>query len=289
MAQFARRVFLNGSQMALEDARISPLDRGFMFADSVYEVMLIRDGTVSNLDRHLQRLMNSLKALQIRNPHTPLQWREHITSLVTANEMENASLYLQVSRGVAPFRALFQPEPMHPTVFMLMEPLPVIPGEGRGVTAGTTEDLRWEWCNVKVTGLTANLIMRMVNRKVDEVILHRAGEVTEGASSNVFALVDGKVITPPLSQWVLPGVTRGLLLEILAEEQIDFEEKAMRLETLKRADELWISSTLYGIAPVIELDGLAVGNGTPGPLCRRLTPLLEAKRSEERADTGIAG
>ena len=274
-------VLLNDKFLPLEQAQISPLDRGFLFADSVYEVMLVRHGSARNLEYHLQRLQQSLDTLGIANPLTADQWQQRVQELITRNfgdtECPDCSLYLQISRGATQIRAMVQPQPVQPTLFLFLVPLPQT-GDSRGIVAATAEDRRWHRCNIKATGLTGALLTRRQFPEAAEVIMHRDGEVTEGTSSNVFAVIDGEVVTPPLSEKILPGVTRLLLLQVLRESGIPCTERLLQLDELLAAEEIWLTSTLRGLEPITELDGRKVGDGSPGPLWRQVEPLLEQQR-----------
>lgn len=272
--------FLNDELVAADQARISPLDRGFLFADSVYEVMLVRNGRVCNLDKHLHRLQSSLQGLEIPAMKPPAEWLAGINRLIAANDAPDAALYLQISRGIGPSRSLLWDEPLQPTVFMFLDRLPHEQQYGVGLRAATAEDLRWHKCDIKATGLTANMVMRRGATSADEVIMHRSGAVTEGTSSNVFAVLDGQIVTPPLNaSLILPGVTRSLVLEALSEMQMPCEERTLHLNELQQAEEIWISSTLRGVAPIVSLDNTSVGQGTPGPLWKQLQDPMQHKRN----------
>ena len=267
------------------------MDRGFMFADSIYEVMLVHQGRVCNLGLHLRRLNASLACMQIDNPYSSAQWQQHIATLLNHNAFGDASLYVQVSRGAALSRSLSDAHLVRPTVFMLLEPVPLWLGEtvedidsSTGLTAELAADLRWQRCDIKGTGLTGNVLLRLNHEGADEVIMHCDGDITEGTASNVFAVLDGCVVTPPLSERVLAGVTRTLVLEVLRAQGIACEERHLTLEQLRAAEEIWISSTLRGLAPIVGLDDEAVANGKPGPLWRRVVPWVQKKRCQFDAD-----
>lgn len=270
--------FLNDRLVPANEALISPLDRGFLFADSVYEVMLVQDGHVCNLNRHLARLKASLQALSIPAVADAETWLQRVQGLIDANGATDAALYLQISRGVGPSRSLLWDEPLQPTLFMFLDQLPYAHNSDAGLRAATAEDLRWHKCDIKATGLTANMLMRRGDSSVDEVIMHRSGEVTEGTSSNVFAVLEGTVITPTISSQILPGITRALILEVLSETDTPCEERLLRLDELRRAEEIWVSSILRGISPVVSLDNSSVGEGIAGDLWKALQQQIHHKR-----------
>ncbi|MGI9346203.1 MAG: aminotransferase class IV [Gammaproteobacteria bacterium] len=277
-----RPVFLNGRILPLSKASISPQDRGFLFSDSVYEVILIRQGGLCNLNRHLKRLEQSLQLMQIPNPYDLQEWRRHLTALAQTNEYPHACLYLQVSRGIQLFRDLVPPAVppanSEPTVFAILNK------QGQNVTkisAATAEDMRWGLCQIKTTGLTANVMARMAHPDAQEVIMHRQGNVTEGASSSVFAVTSSGIVTPPLSQNILPSVTRALLLGILAEQGHPCSEQTLSLDELRTAQEIWVTNALGGFRAVTSLDGATVGNGECGPIWQKLSPIFDNARNSD--------
>ena len=265
--------YLNGAFQPLEDYRIHPLDRGFLYGDGVYEVMPVYDTRVFCFDRHMQRLARSLAQAGIRNPHTNEQWRRLADELIARSAMRNFALYLQVTRGSGATRDHIPPAGIEPTVFMMpMEP----PAQARlqtGAAAITLEDLRWERCDIKSTNLLANIMLCRQAKEAgaDEAILTHGGVVTEGAKSNVFVVKDNAIATPQTGRRVLAGITRAVVIKIAEREKIDCRERAIGKDELFTADEIWLTSSTRRIVPVTRIDRLPVGEGRPGPVWRRFS------------------
>lgn len=276
-------VFLNGRYLPLKEAHVSVLDRGFLFGDGVYEVIPVYGRCVFRLAEHLVRLANSLSAVDIPNPHTDEQWTTLFNELVNRNPAEgDRSLYLQVTRGEGPTRDHLYPPGLVPTVFAMCRPISPKTYEV-GISAITHEDIRWQYCHIKAVTLLPNIMLKQIALKTDgsaEAILHRNGNVTEGAASNVFIVKDGKVSTPPKDPTILPGVTRDLMVELLRNAGIRCDEVPVNLQQLASADEVWITGSVAGIAPVARLDGQQVGDGKPGRVWKTAVTLFnDYKRS----------
>ncbi|MGA8709536.1 MAG: D-amino acid aminotransferase [Steroidobacteraceae bacterium] len=271
---------LNGSLLPLREARISPLDRSFLFGDGVYEVIAARHGQPRRLAAHLARLGRSLDAIRIRNPHGETEWRALVTALIEANGGGNLYLYLQVSRG-AEFGRNHAPLPdVEPTVFAFCSPLPAIPPETleRGVACITAEDSRWARCDIKSVSLLANVLLRQqgIDAGAAETILLRDGWLTDASSSTVYVISNGLVCAPPNSHRLLPGTTRSLVEELADAHGIAYTSVPLREADLRAADEVWLSAATRGVIPVTRLDGAPVGTGIPGPLWQRMHGLIEA-------------
>jgi D-alanine transaminase len=210
--------YLNGAFLPLDQAHVSVMDRGFLFGDGVYEVIPVYGGKLFRLAAHLKRLQNSLDAIRLGNPLSNAAWTSMLERLVTLNEGGDQSVYLQVTRGVAPRRDHAFPEDSRPTVFAMCSACLVsrdIDSEP-GVSAITLPDIRWQHCNVKAITLLPNILLRQqaVDADTAEAILLKDGYVIEGAASNIFIVTDGVLKTPPNSAALLPGVTRDLVLEL---------------------------------------------------------------------------
>ncbi len=261
--------YLNGRFLPLAEACVPVLDRGFIFGDGVYEVIPVYAGKPFRLAHHLQRLANSLAAVRIDDPHQADEWTALIDELIRRNGGGDQSVYLQVTRGIAPRDHRF-PEDSRPTVFLMSNPFrPVPEAELRdGVTAVTLNDIRWEHCHIKSISLLPNILLRQqaIEQGAAEAILLRHGQVTEGAASNVFIVSDGVIVTPPKGDCLLPGITRDLVVELAMEHALPCEERAIPEAELRRATEIWLTSSTKEILPVTRLDGIAVGDGQPGPL-----------------------
>ncbi|WP_019024957.1 MULTISPECIES: D-amino acid aminotransferase [unclassified Thioalkalivibrio] len=288
--------YFNGEFMPLESVRISPLDRGFLFGDSVYEVIPSYAGQLFLLTQHLERLQRSLGAIRLESPLSLDQWRAMLEELVRRNEGDEPTdlgLYLQVTRGVAPRDHAF-PAAGPPTVFAMANPIAPLPDTIRqaGVAAVTGPDTRWSRCDIKATTLLANVLARQEAREQDavEAILLRDGQVTEGAASNVFALVDGTLVTPPLAASLLPGVTRALVLRLAVQCGLDVVERDLSESELRAADEIWLTSSTKELLPVCRLDGHPVGAGVPGQAWQAVhAAYQQAKCDAHQSRTAVEG
>lgn len=277
-------VWLDGRLLPLEEARISPLDRGFLFGDGVYEVLPVYDGRAYRLDEHLERLDRSLREIRMAPVLDRPGWLAAFGRLVHGNGGGDLLLYVQVTRGVEPERNhVPQPSPT-PTVFASVSPLPVIAAAviERGTSAITTDDLRWSRCDIKTTALLGNVLLRWqaADAGASEAILLRAGWLTEGSTSSAHVVRDGRIATPPQTNVILPGTTRGVLFELAARAGIACERRPVSEAELRGADELIIASAGGGIRAVTTLDGRPVGNGAPGPVFRRMHAGFKATRQE---------
>ncbi|MDH4095351.1 MAG: D-amino acid aminotransferase [Betaproteobacteria bacterium] len=265
-------VFLNGSFLPLEQAKVSVLDRGFIFGDGVYELIPVYSRAPFRMDGHLARLERSLAAVGIRNPYARKKWREVILGLVERQPWQDQAVYLQVTRGVARRDHAF-PEDVEPTVFAMSNPLVNPPAElvDKGAVAVSAVDNRWLRCDIKSISLIGNVLLRQVSAAVGaaETILFRDGMLTEASASNVFVVKNGLVLSPPKSNLILPGITYDVVVEIAAELKIAVEFRDVREAEVRAADELWVTSSSKEILAVVELDGKPVGDGRPGPVFRR--------------------
>jgi D-alanine transaminase len=275
-------VYLNGEFGPDTQACVSVLDRGFIFGDGVYEVIPAYNGKLFRLAEHLQRLQNNLDAIRIRNPHSLSQWGELLGELINQN-LDNSdtghfSVYLQVTRGVAK-RDHALPPNTEPTVFAMANPLqpPTKDDLQKGIKAITTDDYRWRNCQIKAISLLPNVLLRQlaIDEGASESILIRDGFATEGAASNVFIVENQKLVTPPKGPFLLPGITRDLILELAAENGIPYEETNISAERLFDADEIWTTSSTKEILPVTLLDNKTVGSGSPGPLWSKMVDIFQ--------------
>ncbi len=259
-------VWLNGKFLPAAEAMVPVLDRGFIFGDGVYEVVPVFGNHILQLEDHLQRLDRSLAAIYMEPPHTHAEWGQIIDGLLDRNPFgRDRSIYLHVTRGVAP-REHVSKQPLVPTVFCMCSPIPERSYD-QGLAAITHEDIRWQYCDIKSISLLPGVLLRERARRADgsnEAILLRDGVVTEGAASNVFAVNGGEVRTPAKSNFLLPGVTRDLVVELLRGSGIGCVESPITEAWLRGAEEVWITSSTMGIAPVTRLDGKPVGAGHPG-------------------------
>ncbi|MDB6045620.1 MAG: dat [Gammaproteobacteria bacterium] len=280
-------VYLNGIFMNADQARISPMDRGFLFADGVYEVIPAFNGVLFRLNEHLLRLQRSLGALQIPNPHAADAWQALCKEMIGRNGGGNISVYLQVTRGAPDKRDHGFPVPaVPPTVFMATSP--VAPSAisnsatAPGAAAIVAEDIRWARCDIKAVALLPNILLRQqaIAAGAVEAILIRDGLVTEGSSTNVFVVKDGRIATPPCTPRILAGVTRELVVELCRNHELPLVEREVTKEQLYDADEIWVTSSSKDALPIVTLDARPVGNGRPGALWKTLARrFLELKRA----------
>ena len=256
-----RICYLNGEYLPLAQARVSVLDRGFIFGDAVYEVISASGGRIFALEEHLARLANSLHAVLISNPCSELEWQALLTRLVSENGAGEQAIYVQVTRGVAERDHAF-PSAATPTVFAMSRALTVAGGLAR-VDAMVLPDNRWLRCDIKSTSLLPNVLLRnqAIAAGAYEAILVRDDFVTEGSSSNVFVVHGERVTTPPLSPYILPGVSRALLIDVLQGNGVTINEAPLPLAMLRSADEVWLTSTTRDLVAVAHIDGAVVGKG----------------------------
>ncbi len=277
------QAFVNGAFLPLEQASVSVLDRGFLFADGVYEVVPVYAGQPFLLARHLDRLQRSLDGIRLENPFTLPQWTSLCGELIERSGSGDLTLYLQVTRGSAPQREHRFAEPASPTVVGFCQPPNPMSRDDleRGIAAVVLPDNRWAQCWIKSIALLPNVLAKddAILRGGSEASLVRDGLVVEGASSNVFAVFGERAFTPPLAPEILPGITREVLLELARDRQLMIEEADITVERLRRADEIWVSSSTRDVIPVTRLDGELVGNGRPGPLWARAREALQAVRT----------
>lgn len=271
--------WLDGAFLPLAEARVPVLDRGFLFGDAVYEVIPVYGGRPCRMDEHLARLSASLAATAIPEPHDRATWRNLLGRLVEANGGGDLALYLQVTRGVAPKRDHAIAPGLVPTVFAMAMPIAPRPPElgERGLAAVTVADSRWARCQIKATTLLANVLHKReaTEQDADDALLVRDGHVIEATASNVFAVLDGVAVTPPVDPVMLTGVTRNLVLELAAAGGIETREAPLPVADLARASEVWLTSSTREVSPVTTLDGQPVGDGRPGPQWRRIDALYQ--------------
>ena len=272
-------VYLNGEFKPLSTASINVLDRGFIFGDGVYEVIPIFNRIIFCFDEHMNRLENSLEAIFMDNPYTSNQWRSIFEELIDTIEESEQSIYLQITRGVS--------ERDHdikiadkPTIFVMSRPIEK-KNFSVGINAITHEDIRWQYCDIKAITLLPSVLLRHKAREqgAKEAILIRDGYITEGAASNVFVCKNDEVLTPLKSKHVLPGITRDLVIEILANNKITYLETTISEKDLLDADEVWITSSTWEIVPVTQLNNLPVGTGETGALWQRVDQLYQEFKS----------
>ena len=266
--------YLNGEFVPLREARISPLDRGFLYSDGVYEVMPVYAGRPFRFEAHAERLTRSLAAIKMEDPHTRTEWRELFSTLITRNGGGDQYVYWQVTRG-AEFGRNHAPLPNIPrTVFAFCAPLPVIQATTleNGVECVTAQDTRWAQCDIKSVSLLANVLLRQLaaDAHAAETILLRDGELMEASASAVHVVLGGVIVSPPNSRKILPGTTRSAMEEVATRAGIAYKAAPVSEQQLRTADEIWISASTREVQSVTKLDGKPVGTGKPGPLWQRI-------------------
>lgn len=272
--------YLNGEIIPLAEARISVLDRGFLFGDGVYEVIPVYGGRPLRLEEHVKRLEKSLAAILMQPPMDAEGWAKIIHALIQGDE--DQQVYLQITRGPQPKRDHTIPAVIHPTIFAMCTPIAPIPVGG--IRALTVEDIRWNRCDIKAITLLANILLRQeaLDQDAAEAIIVREGLALEGAASNLFVLTEGILKTPPNGKRILPGITRDLVIEAAAQAGIGVVETDISVAELILAEEIWLTSSTREILPVIELDGRAVGDGRPGPVWRTVLDAYQAFKKKLR-------
>ena len=279
-------VYLNGAFLPPEQAKVSVFDRGFVFADGVYEVIPVYGRRLFRLPQHLTRLDASLASIHLANPLAASEWEAVFARLMTSVDADDQSLYLQVTRGMAPRDHAF-PSATQPTVFAYAQPLkyPDSAQLANGVAAITVPDIRWQRCDIKAIALLPHVLMRQqaVEAGAAEAILLRDGEATEGSASNIFVVTDGVLVTPPKGPYILPGVTRDLVLELARAHGVRCDERRVTENELRGAQELMLSSSTKELLPVTALDGRKIGDGRPGSMHARLHALYQEYKSAVRA------
>lgn len=275
--------YLNGEFMPLAEAKIPVLDRGFVFGDGVYEVVPVYSKKPFRLDEHLRRLQASLDGIRLDNPYEMAGWRERILQLVALQDFADQSLYIQVTRGVAPRDHAF-PKGVPPTVFMFAQPLvTATPAQkAAGVCAVTAVDNRWLRCNIKAISLLANILLRQqaIDAECAETVMLRDGFLTEGAASNIFVVQDGVLLAPPPSNLMLTGITYDVVLELATAHGIPHQVRAISEAEVRGADELWMTSSTKEVMAIVKLDGVPVGAGVPGLLAQRMDGLYQSYKQQ---------
>jgi D-alanine transaminase len=267
-------VYLNGEFLLLDQARVPVMDRGFLFGDGVYEVIPVYSRRAFRLAEHLRRLQGSLNGMRLANPHTNAEWTALIERIIGEGETDDQSVYIQVTRGPMAVRNHAFPKTITPTVFIMGEALHTPPDSQRelGIAAVSAADFRWLRCDLKVTSLLANCLLRQMAIEAGciETLLFRDGYLSEGAASNIFMIKDGLLLAPPKNHLMLAGITYDVVLEIAAAHGLAHEVRDIREEEVRAADELWMTSSTKEVLPIVSLDGKPVGAGKPGPVFAKM-------------------
>jgi D-alanine transaminase len=273
----SRIVFVNGAFVPYEEAMIPIMDRGFLFADGIYEVSAVLGGALVDHEAHLARLDRSLREIRIPNPYDTAEWTRLCQELVRRNGMAEGLVYMQVTRGVAERDFAF-PKQGGPTVVMFTQPKAIArsPQAETGVAVVTVPDLRWKRRDIKSVALLAQVLAKQAAAEagVAEAWMVEDGHVTEGSSSTAFIITaDRRIMTRPLSHAVLPGITRQSVMRLAAEQGLTVDERLFTVKEAHEAAEAFLTSASMLVMPVVAIDGQPVGNGRPGPLSRRLREL----------------
>jgi len=281
-----KEVYLNGDFLPADQAKVSVFDRGFLLGDGVYEVIPVYNGRSFQLIGHLERLQASLNGVRMNNPMTNAEWQAMIEQLIERNGGGDQSLYLQVTRGVAPRDHVF-PQGVKPTAFAMSNPLLAVEDKYKkqGVAAITLADIRWQNCNIKAITLLPNSLLKQqaLEAGAQEALLIRDGYLTEGAASNAYVIINGTIYTSPKDEKVLPGITREVIIALATKAGIPLLEQAVSLNELKHADEVWMSSSTKEVLPITLLDGEKVGNGVPGPIWQQIDALYQHYKKDVEA------
>jgi len=280
--------YLNGQFLPLSEARISPLDRGFLYADGIYEVIPVYSRTPFRIDEHLRRLQSSADGIRLPNPHSNDEWRAIILRLIAETEFEDQTLYIQVTRGADIKRDPTFPKGITQTVFLFTAPLirPTPEQRENGVATVTAQDIRWGRCDLKTIALLPNVLMRQLSADTGctETVMLRDGFLTEGSASNIFVVKDGIILAPPKDHRMLPGITYDMVLELAARHGAPHEVRPISEAELRSADELWITSSTKEVLPISTLDGQPIGHGAlagrPGPVTRQMQAWYSAFRDQ---------
>lgn len=278
--------YLNGKYLPIAEAKISPLDRGFLFGDGVYEVVPSYDGKLVGFLPHLQRMNEGLEAISIATGWTEQQWLDLCLKLIQKNGAGDLGIYLQISRGTYETRSHRFPDKVNPTIFAFCFEIPPAPVADKSLaktyTVSTARDIRWDRRDIKSTSLLGNVLhyQRGVDQGNQETLLfNERNELTEASSCNAFIVKDGTVITPPLDHEKLPGITRQILIDVLRNDgKIPVEERTVSMTEVSEADEVWITSSSREIAPVIAIDSKPVGDGQVGDIWLAAQTLFCANR-----------
>jgi len=267
-------VYLNGELVRLGEARISVLDRGFIFGDGIYEVVPAYRGKPFRIQEHLARLDRSLQKVRIDTGKTKAEWEHLLRDMLRRSELADCMAYLQVTRGVAKRDHGFPTEPCEPTIFCMVSPFvrPDAHKREQGLSVVSMPDLRWLHCDIKSISLLGNVLAKQfaTDAGADDVVQFRDDRLSEGSSCNIWMVKDGVLCAPLRDEFILEGIRYAFIQELAEEAGIPFEARTILRDEVEHADELMLSSATKEILPITRYDGHAVGSGTPGPVYARL-------------------
>jgi len=272
--------FLNDKYIDIQEAKISPLDRGFLFGDAIYEVIIAVNKKPFELSAHLTRLKNNISSLKY-SLSDQFDLQETILEVISRNKFLNQVIYVQISRGTDIVRDHIPSNDLSPTIFVSSHELKTDFSPSSGEKAILLEDFRWRKSQIKATSLLANVIYRSEakDQEVFETILFEDGFITEGAVSNVFCCIDNKILTPPLTENILPGVTRKVILDLIQDTSFEYQETKISVDSFLSAEEIWVTNSTKGVIPIIELDGKKIGSGLPGEKYLQISKAFISKLS----------
>jgi D-alanine transaminase len=273
-----RFAILNGEMIERSEAKVDVEDRGYQFGDGVYEVIRVYNGKLFTAAEHLNRFVKSSESIGITLPYTQEQLTKLLEELIVKNNLQEGTIYMQITRGISPRNHAFPTENVMPSlVAYTKEVTRPVENLKTGVKTILTEDIRWLRCDIKSLNLLGNLLAKQKAAVAGcfEAIQHRSEDVTEGSSSNIFIVKKGIVITHQSDNLILKGITKDVILQVCASNNIEVEERTFTLDELADADEVFLSSTTAEVMPIIEVDGKNVVAGFPGPVTRRLQELFE--------------
>ncbi len=273
-------VLINNEVVEREFAKIDIEDRGNQFGDGIYEVIRVYEGKCFALNEHMERLYECAEKINIHIPFSSSSLKEKLLHLLQKNEIQDGIIYLQVSRGVASRQHHFpQDEKSATLIAYTSEKTRPLEQIQNGASAKIVEDIRWLRCDIKSLNLLGSILAKQEAHAAGalEAIMHRDGTVTEGSSSNCFAVIDGVIYSHPVSNLILNGITRRYIVEICKEQNVPLKEQEFTLDALRKADEVFIASTTAEITPITQIDGVEVGNGLPGLVTKALQEHFEAK------------
>mgnify|MGYP000253533875 CR=1 FL=1 len=274
----AEIVYLNGDYIEKSSAKISVLDRGFLFGDGIYEVIPVYAGKAFRLTEHLSRLDYCANVIGLNCDIDHNTWQTIIETVIERNGGGNLSIYLQLTRGVTAVRNHAFPKKTPPTLLVMSSPLNVDIKELSAINVTLLNDIRWQHCNIKSTSLLGGILLNQQAHALgfSEAILHRDGLITEATTSNVFIVNNGTIFTPNKSQYLLGGITRDLIIELAIKHHISVVESDVKMEQLAAADEVWISSSSREISAVTQIDDKIVGNGNIGKLTIQMHQIFQS-------------
>lgn len=281
----AGTVYLNGQWLPAAQAQVSVFDRGFLFADGVYEVIPVYGGRAFLLDQHLDRLQRSLQAIHIDCVDAP-HWPTCIAQLITENQLEHGTVYLQITRGSSSQRTHLPTGSLQPTILLMTQSAPLHWGTPVPAKAALLEDIRWLRCDIKSISLLGSILLKQSAQEQHaiEPMLHRDGTITEGAASNYFGVKNGVLYTAPANNLILAGITRNWVLKLARDSDIEVREEAFRVDELSQLDECFLTSTSREVQPIGRIDDIIINSGGCGPMTQQL---IEAFHNSKRHHLGM--